>query len=302
MKGRSIATSGAVLLLAAASLAVAAPTERQGPTACSPSLVRYEQNWDAGRGLASLYLPWVASGPADTRLVGHLSSHVSQLADGRINRSSGLVVPAGVPQKIRWSIRGGPPENRLDVVGRRLDGAGSFRASFRIAAGGTFPSQISFPAAGCWQLVVRTGVMRRTVVVRAVEPAPAGTCDASPVEDGRVRLRPTRSGISAQWRKQTANGGALIQGESRLATGELIMKVPWSSTRTTGPILHLRGTRLDARGAFRQSFEEAFSPRYFWPAGVIVPEAGCWLLTVRIAGARGTPSAAGILVAQSAGE
>jgi hypothetical protein len=274
----------------------------QGSPPCSPSLVRYEQNWDAGRALASLFLPWVASGPADTRLVGHLSSHIGQLADGRINRSNGLVLPAGVPQEIRWAIRGGPRANRLYVIGRRLDGAGSFRARVRIAAGRTFPSQITIPTAGCWQLVLRNGAIRRIVVVRAVEPAPVGTCDASAVQDGRVRLRPTQSGISGQWRKQTADGGALLRGDSRLATGELIMKVPWSSTRTTGPMLHLRGTRLDARGTFRQSFKEAFSPRFFWPSGVIVPEAGCWLLTVRIAGTRGTPSAAGILVARSAGE
>jgi hypothetical protein len=55
----------------------------------------------------------------------------------------------------------------------------------------------------------------------------------------------------------------------------------------------IRGTRLDAPGSFSQTFKEAGGPRGYWPSIVVVPDPGCWLLTVRIAGQEG---AAGILV------
>lgn len=297
MRARVLVAAGLAPLVAG-SLAWATAGGRQGPAGCSPALVRYEQNWDAGGALARMYLPWVAAGPGKTRLVGHLWSHTAQLGDGRINRSDGFVVPAGVPQKILWSLRGGARASRLEIAGRRLDGVGSFRSRFGIAGGGTFPSELTIPSAGCWRLTLRSGPVRRTLDVRAVPPAPDGRCDASPVRNRSVRLTPSVSSISALWLEQAPDGGALLHPHGRLPTGEPVMKVPWSSTRTLGGMLHVRGTRLDGPGTFRQSFAEAFSPRGFWPSGVIVPETGCWLLTVRITG---TPPAAGVLVARAGG-
>ena len=53
------------------------------------------------------------------------------------------------------------------------------------------------------------------------------------------------------------------------------------------------GSRLDGQATFRQEFRGAGGPAGYWPSIVIVPEAGCWLLTVRIVGQTG---AAGIVV------
>ena len=53
------------------------------------------------------------------------------------------------------------------------------------------------------------------------------------------------------------------------------------------------GSKLDGQATFRQEFRGAGGPAGYWPSIVIVPEAGCWLLTVRIVGQTG---AAGIVV------
>jgi hypothetical protein len=57
------------------------------------------------------------------------------------------------------------------------------------------------------------------------------------------------------------------------------------------------GSRLDGAATFRQEFKGAGGPTGagYWPSTVVVPEPGCWLLTVRIVGQTG---AAGIAVAR----
>jgi hypothetical protein len=70
------------------------------------------------------------------------------------------------------------------------------------------------------------------------------------------------------------------------------MKVPWWIDRG-GPSLELAGTRLDARGSFRQEFPEALSPKGVYPSNVDIPAAGCWLLRLR------TGRLAGVIVVRA---
>jgi hypothetical protein len=216
------------------------------------------------------------------------------LGDGRVNRSEGVVLRAGRAEKIWWWSKtwGG---SVLTVTGKRLDGPGSFRQRIRAAVNPVgYPSGITVPTAGCWQLTMRTDGWTRKLVVKAVEPAPEGTCDATPVgTDNAARVVPARSGISGLWSWTTPEGGALLYTGGKTPAGGNT-KVLWRA-RPLGGTLVVNGSRLEGVRAFRQEFRGAGGPPGYWPSIVVVPEAGCWLLTVRIVGQTG---AAGIIVAR----
>jgi hypothetical protein len=78
---------------------------------------------------------------------------------------------AGGATKILWRVRGG--SRTVRIIGRRLDGAGSFRQQFAStpSGGGTlFPSIGDVPASGCWRLTVSSGTHVGRFAFRAVEP------------------------------------------------------------------------------------------------------------------------------------
>jgi hypothetical protein len=71
--------------------------------------------------------------------------------------------------KVPWWVDGGGPT--LELVGTRLDAAGSFRQVFTEALSpkGVYPSIVDIPAAGCWALRLQTGSHAGVIVVRAVD-------------------------------------------------------------------------------------------------------------------------------------
>jgi hypothetical protein len=279
-----------LLALAGVTSGIAAGREPGQSSSCNATLVRYEWNKRAGGA------PWIAVGPTRSRLEGWLYSYEAYLADARVNRSERLVVRAGTEEKIGWFSRkwGGSP---LRVSGRRLGGDGSFAQTFRAVAQGAgwYPSGLKVPQPGCWQLTLRTKGWTRQIVVEAIEPPAKGRCDATPVpESGQVVLTPRRSGLLAAWAWRTPESGALLYVGGRTPEGGNT-RVLWRRTRdASSPSgeLTLRGTQLDGPGTFRQTFPEAV-PLGHWPSIPVVPNAGCWLFTVRIVG---QPGAAGILV------
>ena len=112
-------------------------------SACAAAPVHWEWNARA-KGV-----PWIAAGPAKSRLEGVLFSY-RYLGDGRVNRSEGVVLRAGSAEKIAWYSKkwGG---SRLTVTGKRLDGrAPSGRRSARrwAPAGTRRGSPCPPPAAG----------------------------------------------------------------------------------------------------------------------------------------------------------
>jgi hypothetical protein len=200
-------------------------------------------------------------GPTKSRLEGVLFSY-RYLGDGRVNLSEGVVLRAGRAEKIAWySKRWGG--SRVTLTGRRLDGRGSFRQVFGASLGaGWYPSGITVPAAGCWELTLKTDGWTRRLVVQAVDPAPKETCDATPVgEDFWVKVRPLRSGISGGWGWKTPEGGALLYTGGTTPTGGNT-KVLWRGRRLGGELV-VTGSRLDGQATFRQAF------RRRWTAGLL---------------------------------
>ncbi len=277
---------GVVFGAAVAAVCIAyASDSSSAASTCAASRVHWEWNKHAPG------FPWVAVGPKRSRLQGALLGY-RYLGDGRVNQSEGVVLRAGRAEKIAWySNRWGG--GFLTVIGKRLDGAGSFRQRFGATIGaGWYPSGIAVPAAGCWELTLRTDGWTRRLVVKAVDPAPEGTCDATPVgADNSAKVLPSRSGISGLWSWKTPEGGALLYTGGKTPSGGNT-KVLWRA-RPLGGTLVVTGSRLDGQATFRQEFRGAGGPAGYWPSIVVVPEAGCWLLTVRIVGQTG---AAGIVV------
>jgi hypothetical protein len=278
--------AGVAVVLGAAGAALGLAYDRStAAPVCASAVVHWEWNARA-KGV-----PWIASGHAKSRLEGVLFSY-RYLGDGRVNQSEGVVLRAGVTEKIAWySKRWGG--SRVRLTGRRLDGPGSFRQVFGASLGaGWYPSGITVPAAGCWQLTLKTDDWTRRIVVQAIDPAPEGTCDATPVPASNwLKVVPSRSGIFGAWSWKTPEGGALLYTAGTTPTGGNT-KVLWRA-RPRGGTLVVTGSRLDAQGAFRHEFKGAGGQPGYWPSIVVVPEAGCWLLTVRIVGQTG---AAGIVV------
>jgi len=248
-------------------------------SSCTATVVRYQ----AAKHPTLHDAPWVLARPTGRGVLGFVVSYPETLRDGRVNRSDGLVLwRAG--ERIVWS---GPTSART-LVGRRLDGRGSFRVRLAPSEDGLV-SEPRFPAAGCWRLSVGG---EGTVVARVVaRPASLG-CDASPLTEQGALARPRSSGIRGGWGPwRTPEGGALLYTHGHGAG--LNMKVPWWVDRNWGGSLNLTGRRLDAAGSFTQEFPMAGSPVGVFPSIVDVPAPGCWLLRLR------TGRLAGVLVVRA---
>lgn len=244
---------------------------------CPATPVQYGWHREAPRDTA----PWVAAGSDRRRLVGHLYGYWDMLGDARVRTSPGLVLYAGRPAKIGWIPRswGDDWGRYLAIDGRRLDGPGTFRQRFRRAVTPQFyPTGVTVPSAGCWRLTLRSGRRSVTVVARAMEPPAASPCDLSRGEGTDVRATPSSSRIVAGWGWRTADGGALLYVGGRTPDGGNT-KVLWRAEGPHEGWIEIFGRRLDGAGSFQQMFGAVSGG--FFPSIVVVPEPGCWLLTVR---------------------
>jgi hypothetical protein len=256
-------------------------------TSCPATPVQYGLQRDEPRETA----PWIAAGPGRRRLVGHLYSYAQMLGDARVRTSPGIVLYAGQPAKIGWMPRSWLHDwgRHLAIEGRQLDGPGYFRQRFGRAIRPQFyPTGVTLPSVGCWRLTLRSGLRQVTAVVRAIEPPAEPRCDPTPWAPDGVRASPSSSGIAASWGWHTSDGGALLYVGGRTPDGGNT-KVLWRAQRAQGGWIELLGLRLGAYASFSQMFGFADLPGVF-PSIVVVPEPGCWLLTVR------TGQVAGVIV------
>jgi hypothetical protein len=243
-------------------------------------------------------------------VTGHLFAYAGRtLMDGRINASDGLVLythgGTGNPTaKILWRVRTWRRAARtMTIQATRLDGPGAFTVRLR-GAGGTslFPSIIDIPQAGCWRLSLRTGKVRATFVVEAVDAPAASLCEPTAVfrntphaRFGDVTWMPTTprsNGIAAVLFVSTLPGAdrALIYAGGRAPEGWNTKFLWWSPK--PGADLTLAGWRLDGVGTFHQSFNSATgtSPPVMgpiFPSIVEIPMAGCWAVRVSTGGRSG---------------
>lgn len=229
---RRLGTRIAVGLLAAGASGVAAGTlaatnathaalsvtgRSSGAATCPSSRIHYERSREAGSGLTEL--PWIAGGRGSNRLVGYLFYYgTSVLGNSRLNRSPGVVIPVegmipagdsspAAVAKILWVTRG-KASRRLLILGRRLDGPGTFRHTedAALSPSGHFPSLIELPAAGCWRLTLKTGRVTATVVMQAVDLPERPVCEPTPVRHdvnprlgapSWIQLTPSSAGLYA---------------------------------------------------------------------------------------------------------
>jgi hypothetical protein len=152
------------------------PTAARGEP-CSPATVHYESYPGHGKGLDGL--PWIAAEPSGPGLVGLLSYWPPGWKDVRAARIwTGGVAPQGYNLKMLWVFTApsarSAADTELRVVGRRMDGPGSFHDTFAgIGYEGSdgapsYASIIDVPRPGCWRLTLTTGSVKASVDVRAV--------------------------------------------------------------------------------------------------------------------------------------
>jgi hypothetical protein len=145
-------------------------------TACDASPVHYTPYKGVGPGLASL--SWVAALPASSGLVGHLFYYDKQNT-WRLRHAPrlhiytmGLSPDGGTSMKILWEfLRTKHVPLTLSVRGQRLGGRGSLSQELSPTTSGPsqFPSIISVPTPGCWQLTLGTGRGAGRVTMIAVK-------------------------------------------------------------------------------------------------------------------------------------
>jgi hypothetical protein len=287
----------AVLVLAAlltAGAAATAQTAVRADSACAASTVRY--------GATRVGVPWLSAGRA---FVGHVFYYSDILGDGRVNQSDGAVAYAGVPGKILWV-----PRNRrragatLVVTAKRLDGTGSVVDRFSASPGFQFPSELRLPEAGCWRLTLRSGRLRATAVVHAVEPRAGPVCEPSPVyrrtpphprfgDITWMPATPRTAGVAAVLFVTTYpdSPDAVIASGGKYPNGPTTKFLWWAPQ--PGSSMKIVGRRLDSPGRFTQEVTSATGDvgsrggQTVFPSIVDVPAAGCWSVTLRTRGSAG---------------
>jgi hypothetical protein len=245
---------------------------------CAANLVRYQ----AAKHPTLHDTPWILARPATRGVLGFVVSYPQMLRDGRVNRSDGLVLWT-TGSRIVWS----GPSLVSTLVGRRLDGRGTFRLPL-VPSDDGLVSDLRFPSPGCWRL--RLG--DATAVVRVVRRTAKLGCAATPLRDGWAPARPLSSGIRGGWGPwRTKSGGALLYTHGH--GGGWNMKVLWRAGRGAGSTLGLDGVRLDADGSFTEELPTPPGMNAVFPSNVDIPAAGCWLLRLR------TARLAGVLVVRA---
>lgn len=265
---------------------------------CPGTPVRF----DAGGNGSLSAIPWVKVGTAAR---AYLFFYGAELADGRVNQSPDVVIYTGggtsaFTTKILWVTA--IPGRSATISATRLDAAGGFTQRLTRSGGGSFPSQVTIPTAGCWKLTLRTGKSSGSIVVRAVDPPATSTCDATPLR----RNTPDPIGAPLPWIVATPSSqgitgtvfyplpadasGSLIYPKKQApnnANTKILWKVP---NRTAGAALVVRADRLDSPAVMApQTFPSARDgyPGTSFPSGIDVSSTGCWLLTIRSGKAAG---------------
>lgn len=143
-------------------------------SACPQSRVFYTLHPDREAFSLPSKIPWIATSASSSRGAGFLFYYGATMFRNRPERAiitTNGKVDALVGTKILWWIQNGG--SRLVVTGKQLDGTDSFRQDVPALAPGavSYPSIISVPTPGCWELTLVSGTVSATVVFRAIPNA-----------------------------------------------------------------------------------------------------------------------------------
>jgi hypothetical protein len=154
-----------------------AATPAPASGACSPPTVHRTPYPGHGKGLDGI--PWIAGSPRETGLVGlawYWPTNWPHVRKARI--FTGGMAPAGYSTKMMWVFLDPSAKKLADaelrVVGRRMDGPGTFHDTFAgIGYEGSdgapsYASIVDIPKPGCWRLTLTTGKVEATIDLRAV--------------------------------------------------------------------------------------------------------------------------------------
>jgi hypothetical protein len=141
--------------------------------ACAPTPIHYEP---LARSGALRGMPWVQGTPRRRGVFGVLFGYHAELGTLFAFYTHG-VSPRGSAEKVLWIVRNRNASGQIEIRGRELGGAGTFRqrfsevhdASAQPAKGREYASIIDLPSAGCWRLTVDLGVTRATLDILAVD-------------------------------------------------------------------------------------------------------------------------------------
>jgi hypothetical protein len=109
-------------------------------------------------------LPWVAASPQWTNITGHLFY-------AGVGATSTTMPVGGTGQKVLWHVKDAPPGAELIVNGKNVWGEESFTMTLppAVSPAGDYPSTITLPVAGCWQLELTGAVAVPTFVTFLAE-------------------------------------------------------------------------------------------------------------------------------------
>jgi hypothetical protein len=260
-------------------------------------------------------IPWIQARPREHELAGLLWYWPENWHDlDRARIFTGGVAPAGYNAKVLWAFLApsarGRAGQQLVIEGRNLDGPGKWRGTFgAISYAGqqgapSYASSLVLPAPGCWRLRLRTGELRATVDVLAVDlrsrcrAATMRTKGYPGVGDGTwIKGSGGLTASLGYWPEEWRGiPRARVYTRGR-APGGMDAKVMFAfhgaeQRNRGGDQLVLVGHNLDGAGTVRDSFAaisyegQRGAPSY--AAILDLPEPGCWRITVATADLRGT--------------
>jgi hypothetical protein len=136
---------------------------------CPTTLVHYTPRPGTEPSLRAL--PWIATTPNSTQIVGHLFYYGVHGVIWRGHHARGLriypggTVPAsgGAQTKILWIDYSRRSRGPMTIDGQRLDAPGEFHQTFAVLGA----SVIDVPSKGCWRVTVHTRTTRGQITMLA---------------------------------------------------------------------------------------------------------------------------------------
>lgn len=163
---RAVAVALVVGLCACTTSAASAGLRRGA--SCPMSHVHYTPYPGVEQGLGPV--PWIATSGGGS-IKAHLFYYeampwaAKRLLGARIFTTRRR---RNISPKVLWVIHARGGGSTIAIHGRRLDGRGSFAATYP-ASGYDYPSYVEVPRAGCWRVTVTSGRLTGSVVFAAVD-------------------------------------------------------------------------------------------------------------------------------------